>query len=1034
MLRVSIFLTTVYVFFLCTSVNLGEITSPQMEHILIVDSLDTQSSKAVAKGLRKNLKQLPSVIKIYRLSGSSQLPKLSEYDKGTECNKRLYELVIYIGSNYTETIAQKCISYVKSGGRFWYIGDKSPFSGRCGKFSDIKRIKMQFYSRIFMRGAKDVWTEFPKSSFTRKPAPTQNGISVFGSVIKDYCNSCLSDNITVLQTRSGHLPWVRPSCKVVDYANGKYRRSNWCGRKGDTTKGIVLAMIEDKCIEYGGSKILFTSLNALYRLKRNENRFSAFINKAISLLIDFTGIAAIASDKAVKNMSEDVRVRMRICNYSLKRKKYSVSVIANFYNENTCRVKLVDFIQIVPPNSDIIISKVIEKGKLKPGLYKLSIKLITNDEQPIKNDNVICILNVANNLERKNFWNYPAIPRFLITFRDYGLFPDNGAKAIESGQDGIVLMIPWQANGKDIEHAVNWDALDKWVDNAKRSGLKIIFDAWDHRPYPEYFVHFSKQSGGTWHKYISVVVDENRTRWARLWTYVLRRYIGSNAIVGIFLTPAAISSFRIDYSLQSAKGFRKYLSEKYSLKELAERWKLKLAKYEDVQPPNISQPKGKIYQQIFDYHEYWLEKHRKFLQTSAKAIRKISKDIPLFLRGPYDAGPGFRDAAQLIPLYGKIAIHAENVETTTHTHIDMFGYHLRYKVPITAENGWPACRGEPLKCAFYKTLMGDYSAYLYSGGASFQLLPNENLIAKFAYLSNKVKSAVPITDSPVVGVLINETTQCVQRSGLKLDKKYEYPNIKMNLFRISYPMMAVSVDKPKLDGLRFLIDGGNNVVVKSESLNVIVQWIKNGGIFITFPKFALVTENGLQKSFVQKLLLGNNVKIGNLITFMEYENMTVSRIPLGRGSVLVINSVNEERAKLSGNIKNLLSEIPWKTEYNSGLFDVFLDKLFGKLEIYKPVKCIPYVPLSVKRIDSKKWYVIMYDVDPKITGGYFSYDDMTYDANPPFNKKKKVKLIFPWNIAHARDILTNKPIGIKGKTIKLCLPQASGKVLYIEGK
>ncbi len=1029
MLRLPFLLIIAYI---CSS--LVPIAEAQNVHhpslqILIIDSIGNQSSDLITNNLYENLKQT-SAIKICKLSKSNIFPKLFRR------NRRLYDLVVYIGQNYTERIAKECIGYIKAGGRFWYIGDKAPFSGSCSKFSDIKRIRMQFYSRIFMRGAKDVWTEFPQSSFVRKPTPTKIGLDTFGEVIKDYCKNCIADKITVLQTRSGHLPWLRPSCNVVDYANGIYRRSNWCGRRGDTTKGIALAMIKDNCIEYGASRTLLTSFRALYQLSDDKTKFAKFVRTAISLLCDTESIIAIAPESVVTRKAEKFNFRMRIGNYSDTAENYNLSVFAINCNSKQ-RIPLCNITQQVAGKSDMIISQTVAAKKIPPGLYKLSAKLQTNGKT-ITDDCTVCILNATQPVSRENFWKYPAVPRFLITFRDYGLFPGNGIKAIEAGQDGVVLMIPWQPNGKDIKHAVNWSALDRWVKDARKNGLKVIFDAWDHRPYPEYFVHFSKKTGGSWYKYISVVVDENREKWAKLWSYLLKRYMRlyPDSIAGIFLTPAAISSFRIDYSPQASDGFRKYLLSKYSLAQLSQRWNVNLSSSEDISPPDINQPQGKVYQQILDYHEFWLIKHRQFLRASADAIRKVSAAIPLLLRGPYDAGPGFRDAASLIPAYGKISIHAENVETTTHRHIEMFGYHLRYSVPITAENGWPACRGEPLRSAFYKTLMGDYSAYLYSGGASFQLLPNEELIARFAYLSNQVKSAIPVANSVAIGVLINETTQCVQRTGLKLNRKYEYPDIKMNLFRLSYPMMAVSIAKPKLTGLKFLIDGGNNVVVAQKTLDSILKWVSDGGTFITFPKFAIITEAGTGKSFVQKLLSESEFSDSKPTIFLRYKDMTVSRIAIGRGSILVINSISAERAKLSGNLKKLLSRIPWKIEYDSGTFDKCLDRLFKKLKVYKPVGCNPYIPLAVKRISPKKWYVIMYDVDPKIVGGYFSYDDMINDANPPIKGKKRIALTltFPWKISAARDISANESVIIKDNTIQLHLPRANGKILYVEGR
>jgi len=39
------------------------------------------------------------------------------------------DVLIYLGADHTIAMGQRCIEYLKEGGRFWFIGDAGPFTG-----------------------------------------------------------------------------------------------------------------------------------------------------------------------------------------------------------------------------------------------------------------------------------------------------------------------------------------------------------------------------------------------------------------------------------------------------------------------------------------------------------------------------------------------------------------------------------------------------------------------------------------------------------------------------------------------------------------------------------------------------------------------------------------------------------------------------------------------------------------------------------------------------------------------------------------
>jgi len=956
-------------------------------------------------------------------------------------NRRKLDVLIYLGADHTIPVGQQCAEFLEQGGRLWYIGELSPFAGVAftaadepGRYVPVgskeseeerrnrgrsanpnagKVSSSELLTRFIQRGSIYTWRTIEAGKILEAPAATGDGRKLFPDSIDAYCGAAVQDVLKVVSCRSADYPWVRPSCRVIGLSRSKYELPIWAGGRPSTSAGYPLGMIADACGEFGGARTLFAGRAALEQLAGTPEVWSSFVKEAVAALMRDELVAVIEPARAIVRADEPIELELRVDYYRPDRRSIDVDVRAVRRQSDQDGKILSTWSLDLPPRGHARRSLSLPAGALAEGLYDLVLRV----DRKVVHNRILSILpgSIAP-LARESFFSRSSAGRFVILFRSYDANANNVRLAKETGLHGFSVHIPWIPEGHSVETSVNWSALDRWIEDAKANGMKVIIDAWDHRPYPEYFIHFKQADPRKhWEKYPSLVVTENHRRWEALWGAVAKRYAPHKNVVAMFLAPGAQSSFQIDLSDHSAADFAGFLraTKSWNLPDLAERHEMVLESWDDVRPPDVDKPAGNMFARILDYHDFWKHQHLQFLDVSAGAIHAAAPEMPLLLRGPYDYGPNFRHAAELMKKYGPISIHAENVETTVNTHTPMFGSHLRYGVPISAENGWPANRGEPARHAYFKALMGHYTAFLYSGGGSNQLLPNLDVLAEYAYLDALLKRVPTRPVTPRVAALINETSQLFPAVSMPLDPKWKTPRFHRVLFRQGYPAMATNIDQPELRGIDIAMDGGENALVRQSVLRSLLRWVSDGHTLVISDKMAAYNESGPVAPLASQLQApGTSVygipaeNIGPPETFpLAAEESAVQSVRVGNGRVVLLNELQEDQM--------------------DGTIGAVLDKLGAN----RPISCEPPLPLAIRESDDAL-YVILYDVDTDTIGGYFNYDDAAEDLEIS-DTFLHLNLTAPFAPSSAVNLATGRTLEVQGKEVRLTLRKGHGAVVKL---
>jgi len=957
-------------------------------------------------------------------------------------NRRRLDALIYLGPDLTVRAGRRRVDYIQDGGRLWYIGDAAPFTGvvyketgepgsyqrddtggseeerlnrgRSGNPNAVGVPPSEQMTRSVHRGSVYAWRSIRAAEVIDAPAATEDGRRFFPRSIEAFCRAAGQGDVSVLSLRSGDYPWIRPACRVVGMGRTKYELPIWAGGRPSTSAGYALGMIADACGEFGGSRTLFAGRAVLQRLAEVPEAWADFVEEAIRTLVQDDLVAAVTPARAIVTADETIDLELRVDHFRPEKRHAKIEVHAFRRERKTGGEPLSEWHLDLPPRGQVQRSVSLPSGTLPEGLYDLELRV---DGQAVQRRILSILPGAIAPLSRQAFFDRSAAGRFVILFRSYDANANNVPLAREAGLHGFSVHIPWIPEGDSVETSINWSALDRWVKDAEASGLKVIIDAWDHRPYPQYFIHFEQgEPRKHWEKYPSLVVTENHRRWAALWQAVAERYAAHENVVGMFLAPGAQSSFQIDLSDRAAADYVDFLKKvkRRDLPELAMRHEMELASWQDVRPPDVDHPAGNMVARILDYHDFWEHQHLQFLDASAGAIRAASREMPLLLRGPYDYGPNFRHAAQLMKTHGPISVHAENVETTVDTHTPMLGSHLRYGVPISAENGWPGNRGEPGRHAYYKALMGNYTAFLYSGGGSNQLLPNLEALAEYAYLDALLRrsSARPVV--PRVAALINETSQLLPAVGMSLDSKWKTPQFHRVLFRRGYPTMATNIDQPDLEGIDIALDGGDNTVVRRSVLRSLMRWVSEGHTLVISDTMAAYDETGPVSPLADRLRSPNHPvygvpteKIRPPEPFLTPAGGSpVQRVAVGAGRVLLLGRLEHEQ------------------------MDATLGAVLDSLGADRPVVCEPPVPLVV-RAGEREMYIVLYDVDIDTIGGYFNYDDAVEDLEIS-DRFLPLSLTVPFTPASAVNLATGRTLEVQEKRIRLDLRKGHGAVVRLE--
>ncbi len=949
-------------------------------------------------------------------------------------NRRKLDVLIYLGADHTIPGGQQCAEFLREGGRFWYIGDLGPFLGVAYEAPGVPEAddksaeeRMQRgrsanpnaagvstseqLARLVQRGSVHCWRTIEAAKVLDAPEATADGRNDFAQSIDAYCDAAVQDNLKAVSLRSADFPWIRPSCRVVGMCKAKYELPIWAGGRPSTSAGYPLGMIADACGEFGGARTLFAGRAALEHLATSTNTWSSFVKEAVATLVRDDLVAMIEPARAIVRADEPIELELRVDYYRPDRRSIDVDVRAVRRQSDEDGKILSTWSLDLPPRGHARRSVSLPAGELGEGLYDLVLRV----DQNVVHNRILSVLpgSIAP-LARDTFFNRSSAGRFVILFRSFDANANNVRVAKETGLHGFSLHIPWIPEGHSVETSVNWPVLDRWIEDATKNEMKVIIDGWDHRPYPEYFIHFKQsESRRNWEKYPSLVVDENHGRWEALWKAVAKRYSANGNVVGMFLAPGAQSSFQIDLSEHAAADYAEFLRsiQGRDLEELAERHKLEFDSWMDVRPPDVDHPAGNMFARILDYHDFWKHQHLQFLDASARSIRAVAPDMPLLLRGPYDYGPNFRHAAKLMEKYGPISIHAENVETTINTHTPLYGGHLRYGVPISAENGWPGNRGEPARHAYFKALLGRHTAFLYSGGGSSQLLPNLDVLAEYAWLDASIKLPSTHPVMPRVAALINETSQLFPAVSMPLDPKWNTPRFHRVLFRLGYPAMATNIDQPDLRDIDIAMDGGENPVVRRSVLRSLLRWVSDGNTLIISDKMAAYNETGPVTPLADQLRSPETTvygiqaeNIGPPETFPDAgEEGAVQSVRMGSGRVILLNELKDDPM------------------YQT------IGTVLDKLGVDRPVRCEPPLPVAVRE-SNDALYVTLYDVDSHTVGGYFNHDDAAEDLEIS-DEILHLKLTAPFSPSSAINLATGRSLDVAGNEVSLALRKGHGAVV-----
>jgi len=202
----------------------------------------------------------------------------------------------------------------------------------------------------------------------------------------------------VLSLRSGDMPWIRPGCQIIGLAKTKYEFPSWTSRKSSSS-GFPLGVIADNCVEFGGSRTLFTGQAVLEKLSRVESDWPNFVNEAIRMLTEQDLVVTIAPHRPILNQNEPVEIEIRLDNYQARRQQ--VQAVFTATRRGGGKVQLDSYQVKVKPREQIKHRIHLDADRLQAGIYDLELTI--NDK--VLHRHMLSILpGPAVPLSRQTFW------------------------------------------------------------------------------------------------------------------------------------------------------------------------------------------------------------------------------------------------------------------------------------------------------------------------------------------------------------------------------------------------------------------------------------------------------------------------------------------------------------------------------------------------------------------------------------------------------------------------------------------------------
>ena len=598
-------------------------------------------------------------------------------------------------------------------------------------------------------------------------------------------------------------------------------------------------------------------------------------------------------------------------------------------------------------------------------------------------------------ITRSNFFTYPG-PIFAplnfdgLPAADPTFWEDSDT----AGFNAMHVEVPFLADADADGELIDWKQADTLVRLAREHGKKVIFD-----PYT--FRHWRWRWAGSQ----TNTNADFRDKFAGAMGKLAARYKDDPTVVAVFATTltTGYASFGVDKTEHGLAAWQTYVRTRLglSLEQATRRYGTEMGAWSDLPLPERREGNrfnlGPLWS---DYLDFFIDAHCAFVRATIRAIRKACPDMPVLIRGPYlDVGIHMDLAAE----FENVAPHCECIETSVDVGPYFRGLAETFGVPIVAENGWPKSRGGPLRFAMADYLMNGYRAHLYSFGGPRQARPGILDFHKAQKLARKLRRAQHPNTS--LALLIPDTTLYASNPP-SFSALERLPHIEFAMERSGFSFRSVSAQFPKLDGVKILLDDGQNQVLTPRFRGQLVEWVRDGGTLIAFPKTGGHDLRGGAETLPAALGVGFDVPTG--------KSHTVS--PVGKGRVVVMAE------KLLANRVEVVPE----------LWDV-LEEMLERFGAPREVVVRPRV--NVLRLDDaarRKTYLVLSNKSPQYVAAYFreSHLPAAEEALPDLDLVVTPSFAF----TAACDALTGKALKTERGEVHIHVPKTDYAVIEFDTK
>jgi len=595
--------------------------------------------------------------------------------------------------------------------------------------------------------------------------------------------------------------------------------------------------------------------------------------------------------------------------------------------------------------------------------------IVADLAKPVKIDqNLTKLPAPAKPLTRSNFFTHP---QRVIGGLDWGV-PDWSKADYAYGikRLGLNVMnqgIAWRSEPDANGSVIDWIKMDKLVSEAEAGGWSLIFDGYCFG-YGRFA--WAVDAGGKTTQPSSIYNPKFTSQFKKAMIELVTRYKNRPSVVAVYATPdtGTMGFNAVDVTDTGREAWEAYAAQHGLPKALPTEPQVGQL---DLSPARAA------------YIEFDAETILGFMRDVIAGIRKAAPEMPILLRGTYiDVALSFRLASE----FKNVAPYCECQETSPDVEAYFRGYSERYKVPIAGENGWPKERGGPLRMAFATTLLGNYSAYLFSFTAIPYARPGLHEFEALEKVWPYVKGAKYAASK--VGIIIPDSTIWASNppNFFSAEKR---PSIEFFMERTGIPFQAVSAQWPKLDGLKILVDDGRNEIFCAASRQSICSWVKAGGTLIAFPTTGRCDAAGGKTSLASELGISLNPGVTSV----------------GKGSVITLSDVPTDETHPQA--KNLVNAL-------------------NKSGAISPIKVTPYVNQAVFT-KGNKTYLVVYNKSRDYVGSFFNEITVpSVESNLP---NLSLTITLPKGTMSVRELQTGTILKASQGKIKLPLPATHWRVI-----